>query len=473
MKKEWTILAGLVAFFLVAYSLPLTDPRIQAAILEAFKMLQWYARNHTLACVLPAMFIAGGIATFLSKEAVLRHLGPKANKVEAYSVASVSGTVLAVCSCSVLPMFAGIYRAGAGLGPAATFLYSGPAINVMAIFLTARVLGIRLGLARIIGAVVFSIVVGLLMAAIFQRGEEARAKATMQLPDPPPSRRTLWQTCLYFLSMIGFLIFSDWSNPSTTLLQVADGATAVLADHSAVRLPGGVPLEVAVLQDTRGDMLVQLAQPLADLKAGTKFTLAKAAVVATAENTPENYAWVAQVYHHRWYCAAACAAALLIMLWRWFRREELVEWLGNTWDFAKSIVPLLFGGVLITGFVAELLPAEQVARWVGGNSLQANFVSSLIGAMWYFATLTEIPILQALMDLGMGQGPALALLLAGPALSIPSIVVMHSYIGLRKTFVFVSLVVVLSTLAGMGYGYIVGDSVSHIAQGLAPVTAAF
>jgi uncharacterized membrane protein YraQ (UPF0718 family) len=305
MKKEWGIFLGLLTIFLIAYLLNFTDPKIQVAIMEAFYMLQWYARNHTLACVVPAMFIAGAIATFFSKEAVLRHLGPKANKVEAYGVASVSGTVLAVCSCSVLPMFAGIYRVGAGLGPAAAFLYSGPAINVMAIFLTARVLGVDLGIARIIGSVVFAVVIGLIMAAIFRKDEQEREVALMQLPDPPPSKRSLWQTALFLGAMIAFLVFADWANPS--------------------------------------------------------------------------------------------------------------------------------------------IPEELVASWVGGNSLLANFMASLIGAMWYFATLTEIPILEALIGLGMGRGPALALLLAGPALSLPSIAVIYSVIGFKKTFVFVFLTVIMST----------------------------
>lgn len=467
MKKEGTILAGILAVFLAAYFLPVTDPKIQQAIIEAFKMLQWYARNHTLACVVPAMFIAGGIATFLSKEAVLRHLGPKANKVEAYSVASVSGTVLAVCSCSVLPMFAGIYRVGAGLGPASAFLYSGPAINIMAIFLTARVLGVKLGLARMIGAVVFSVLIGVLMAAIFRKDEEVRTKAAMQLPDPPASKRALWQTCLYFAAMIGFLVFSDWSNPSDKIVQVADGATARLEDGTLVKLPDAAHLQVAVLQDTRGDMLVQLEQPAGQLKTGTKLTLALSDVAGLSETTPENYVWAATIYHLRWCFAGGCALALALMLWRWFEREELAQWMDNTWSFAKSIVPLLFGGVFVTGFVAALLPAEQVAKWVGGNSLQANFVSSVIGAMWYFATLTEIPILQALTGLGMGQGPALALLLAGPALSIPSIVVMNSYIGFRKTAAFVTLVVVMSTMVGMGYGRFIADDAPQIAENLA------
>jgi len=249
MKKELAILAGLAAIFLVAYFLNLADPRIQNAVMEAFSMLQWYARNHTLACVIPAMFIAGGIATFLSKEAVLRHLGPKANKLEAYSVASVSGTVLAVCSCSVLPMFAGIYRVGAGLGPASAFLYSGPAINVMAIFLTARVLGFDIGLARVIGAVAFAYIIGYLMAVIFRKEEQSREKAFLQLPDPPPSRRNLLQTSLYFASMIGFLVFSDWANPSKAVVPVKQDVVAVAAKGTRLTLPDQAQLDVGVIEE--------------------------------------------------------------------------------------------------------------------------------------------------------------------------------------------------------------------------------
>lgn len=439
MKREWGIFLGLAAIFLVAYFLNLSDPRIQVAIMESFRMLQWYARNHTLACVVPAMFIAGGIATFLSKEAVLKHLGPKANKMEAYTVASVSGTVLAVCSCSVLPMFAGIYRVGAGLGPASAFLYSGPAINVMAIFLTARVLGLELGLARVIGAVAFAYVIGFLMAAIFRKEEEVRSAAAMQLPDPPPSRRNLLQTSLYFASMIGFLVFSDWASPSQTILHKTDGTRLV----------------VAILQETTEDYRVQLEEPTGKLKEGAKLVVPLREIASKEQLTPPGYEWAATIHNIRWHLAGGCAVALLLMLWRWFDREELSEWMGQTWGFAKTIIPLLFAGVFVTGFVAALLPEERVAAWVGGNSFQANFVASLVGAMWYFATLTEIPILQALLGLGMGKGPALALLLAGPALSVPSIVVIYSVVGFRKTAVFVTLVVMMSAVVGMMFGWFV------------------
>jgi hypothetical protein len=437
MKREWGIFLGLLTIFLIAYFLNFTDGKIQNAIMEAFYMLQWYARNHTLACVVPAMFIAGGIASFLSKEAVLRHLGPKANKVEAYSVASVSGAVLAVCSCSVLPMFAGIYRVGAGLGPASAFLYSGPAINVMAIFLTARVLGYDLGIARVIGSVSFAVIIGVIMAAVFHKDEEKREAAVMQLPDPPPAKRSLLQTALFFAAMIGFLVFSDWANPSQTTIDKKDGT------H----------LKVAVLLETTDMLRVQIEEPVGDLKTGMKLTVPKTEILKTAYATPEGYEWANWIYTHRWYFAFACLAATLLMIGGWFQREELTEWMGQTWGFAKSIVPLLFGGVFITGFVGALIPDEAVARWVGGDSFGANMVASVIGAMWYFATLTEIPILETLIGLGMGRGPALSLLLAGPALSLPSIAVIYTVIGFRKTAVFVLLTVVMSAVVGMVFGW--------------------
>ena len=440
MKKEWGIFLGLLTIFLIAYLLNFTDPKIQVAIMEAFYMLQWYARNHTLACVVPAMFIAGAIATFFSKEAVLRHLGPKANKVEAYGVASVSGTVLAVCSCSVLPMFAGIYRVGAGLGPASAFLYSGPAINVMAIFLTARVLGFDLGIARVIGSVVFAVVIGLIMAAIFYKDEQEREVALMQLPDPPPSKRSLWQTALFLGAMIAFLVFADWANPSMTTIERTDGTK----------------MQVAVLLETTEMFRVQLEQPVGELKKGVKLIIPKDEIVSKVPATPEGYEWASWFYVNRWYFSFAFLAATLFMVWGWFDRDEINDWLGQTWGFAKSIIPLLFGGVFVTGFVGALIPEHLVASWVGGNSFVANFMASLIGAMWYFATLTEIPILEALIGLGMGRGPALALLLAGPALSLPSIAVIYSVIGFKKTFVFILLTVIMSTLVGMVFGWFFG-----------------
>jgi len=430
--KEAKIFSSLAAIFLAAYFLPLSNPDIQAAILEAFRMLQWYARNHTLACVVPALFIAGAITTFLSKEAVLKHLGPKARRVEAYSVASISGTILAVCSCSVLPMFTGIYRVGAGLGPASTFLYSGPALNILAIFLTARVLGFQLGLWRAVGAIVFGILLGLIMAVLFRKDEKEREAATLQLPESPQPKRKIWQTGLYFAAMMAFLIFSDWYNPGNVIVQLNDGT----------RLPG------VVLQETRNDVVLQLEDAVASSSAGEKVTLLKKDI----ESIQEQDSWVMDIFHARWFLAGLMGLAVLAMVRCWFDRDEIRDWMANTWDFTKLLVPLLFGGVFIVGFLGRLLPDQQIAAWVGDNGVVSTLVASVVGCLFYFATLTEIPILQALIEHGMAPSPALALLLAGPALSLPSILVIRSVLGIKKTLVFTALVVALATAAGQVYG---------------------
>ena len=430
--KQWKIFAAFVVVFLVAYYLPLSDGKVSGAVIEAFKMVQWYARNHTLACVVPALFIAGAITTFLSKAAVLRYLGPGANKVQAYGVASVAGTVLAVCSCSVLPMFAGIYRVGAGLGPASAFLYSGPAINVLAVFLTARVLGFELGVARAVGAIVFGIVIGLIMALVFRKEESARSAAAMQMPEQDKPRRSLGQTALYFACMIAFLVFSDWYNPGNVVVHRIDGTV----------------LHGTLLQETRDEITVQVAEPADGLAVGERVTLAKGQV-ATVD---QDKTWVVAIHQVRWYLAGAMGLAVLVMVWRWFDAGEVREWMHNTWDFAKLLLPLLFGGVFAVGFLAALLPDKVVASWVGDNSLASNFLASVVGCLFYFATLTEIPILEALIEHGMAKGPALALLLAGPALSLPSLLVIRSVVGNRKTAVFTVLVIVMATIVGLGYG---------------------
>jgi len=433
--KDWKKLARLVGIFLVAYLLPLGNPKVTNAILEAFRLLQWYAREHTLACVVPAMFIAGAISTFLSEASVVRYLGPTANRPLAYTVASVSGCVLAVCSCSVLPMFAGIYTMGAGLGPASAFLYSGPAINVMAIFLSARVLGFDIGVARAAGSIGFAFVIGLLMAFIFRRDEKRRQEAAMQVPPPPVPRRRLWKTTLYFAGMVLFLVFSDWANTNDMTITTREGTV----------------LTANVRYRTVDNMDVKVYQ--ADGKLSTETKRLNLADIAAVQPVPS---WAMTVHGIRWYLAGVMGLAVLLMLWKWFTREEFGKWMGATWDFGKMIVPLLFGGVFLTGFVGALIPEEYVATLVGGNGAFANFFASLVGALWYFATLTEIPVVETLMRLGMGKGPALALLLAGPALSLPSMLVICKIIGFRKTFVFCSLTVVLSALVGMAFGVFVG-----------------
>jgi len=432
MNREWKIFAALVTIFVAAYALPLGNPKIQEAIQEAFRLLQWYARNHTLACVVPALFIAGAIITFLSKASVMRYLGPNANPVLAYAVASVSGCVLAVCSCSVLPMFAGIYQLGAGLGPASAFLYSGPAINVLALFLSARVLGLSIGVARAVGAIVFAVAIGVMMMAVFRKGERAKVEAALQMPEPEKPSRHISKTALYLVCMVLFLVFSDWFNPGNVVVKTTDGRE----------------FKAVVIHETKDTVRFQLEENLGPEKTDDKIMLPKTEIAEMQELKT----WVLTVFHIRWYLAGLMALAVFIMAWRWFERDEIREWMHNTWQFTRLLVPLLYGGVFVVGFVSVLLPEKQVAQWVGDNSLRSNLVASVIGTFWYFATLTEIPITQALMKLGMHKGPVLALLLAGPALSLPNILVISKIMGSRRTLVFISLVIVMSTVVGILFG---------------------
>ena len=384
-RKKLVLILGA---FITAYFLPVEHLRFQSSIVEAFYMTKEYAREHVLFCLVPAFFIAGAIACFISQAAIMKYFGPGAKKVLAYGVASVSGTILAVCSCTVLPLFAGIHRRGAGLGPAIAFLYSGPAINVLAIILTARVLGWQLGLARAIAAIIFSIIIGLIMAGIYRK-EESEKQATADSVMDVDDARPLGQTVLYFLTMVLILVFAAWGKP---------------------------------------------AEPVGF--------------------------WDA-VYRIKWPLAISLLAILTLMLWRWFTKEELGEWVESTWDFTKQIIPLLFAGVLAAGMLMGrpgsdngLIPARYVAGLVGGNSIWANLFASIAGAFMYFATLTEVPILEGLIGNGMGQGPALALLLAGPALSLPNMIVIRSVIGTQKTVVYSVLVVIMATICGMLYGLI-------------------
>jgi uncharacterized membrane protein YraQ (UPF0718 family) len=431
-SREWKIFAAMAVVFGLAYYLPLADTKVAGAIIEAFKLVQWYARNHTLACVVPALFIAGAITTFLSQASVMKYLGPSSNKLAAYSVASVAGVVLAVCSCSVLPMFAGIYHLGAGLGPASAFLYSGPAINVLAVFLTTRVLGLEIGLWRAIGAIGFAFLVGLGMAGLFRREEREKVAAAIQMPESPPASRPIWQNALLLAAMIGFLVFSDWFNPGDAIVRRTDGGK----------------IRGVVLQEMRDEVMIQVQETGNGVRAGERITLPKKEIaeIVVAKS------WVMDVYRVRWFLAGFMGLAAALMTWRWIDRDELRTWMGNTWDFAKLLVPLLFGGVFVVGFVSALLPDRQIAMLVGDNTVTATLVGSVVGALFYFATLTEVPITQALIEHGMAPGPALALLLAGPALSLPNMLVLIKVMGVKKTVAFSVIIVIAATITGLLYG---------------------
>ncbi len=381
----------MIAAFLGCFYLPVEMLPFRNPLFEALALVKWYTREHVLLCLVPAFLIAGAISVFVSQASVIKYFGAKANKFLAYGVASVSGTILAVCSCTVLPLFSGIYRRGAGLGPATAFLYSGPAINVLAIILTARILGWELGVARVVGSVVFSVVVGLLMHLIFIKEERSSKNTGELLAGEEESSRPLYKEALYFASMVAFLIFANWAKP----------------------------------------------------QAG-------------------EYGLWAVIYSAKWYLSAGLIGLTAVMLVSWFKKEERTEWVSSSWGFAKQIMPFLLIGVLIAGlFLGRpgeegLIPSKIISDAVGGNSLAANLIASIAGAFMYFATLTEVPILQGLISSGMGKGPALALLLAGPALSLPNMLVIRGVIGTQKTFVYVSLVVAMATTSGILFGSMAG-----------------
>ncbi len=375
-----------ISVFLAAYFFRPDLSMIQNAVLESLALLHEYAREHVLLCLVPAFFIAGGIASFISQNAVIKYFGAKSNKFLAYTIASISGAILAVCSCTVLPLFTGIYKRGTGVGPATAFLYSGPAINVMAIILTARVLGVELGIARAVGAVVFAVIIGLLMHFIFIKDEQQRSDAEDNFTDQQAEDiRPLWQELVFFGGMLIFLIFANWPD---------SGIKGVISSIHSIK----------------------------------------------------------------WGIAGAGLILTVISVFSWFSKDDRKFWLSSTWDFSKQILPLLFAGVLIAGFLLgrpghkALIPEEWISGLVGGNSLLSNLIASIAGAFMYFATLTEVPILQGLLGAGMGKGPALALLLAGPALSLPNMLVIKSVLGTKKTLVYITLVVIMATISGILFG---------------------
>jgi hypothetical protein len=430
-KLEWKPLLWIVAGFLACFYLPVeliqNSERLRNAFFESLYLVRWYAQEHVLLCLVPAFFIAGAIAVFISQDSVMKYLGANANKVLAYSVASISGTILAVCSCTVLPLFAGIYRMGAGLGPATAFLYSGPAINILAIILTARILGLQLGIARAVGAIAFSVIIGLMMAFIFRKEELEKIEAQAGFPEPEVTR-PLWQNALFFAVMVGILVFANWAKPAELM-----GTWAAIY---AIKwwITGGLAIALAAILVVWFELNVGKVILVSGVTAVLAFQFSQIPMIAFA----------AGVIGLSWLTST--------------NKDEAGEWFRSSWDYAKQILPLLFMGVVVAGALLgrpgqeALIPSQWIIWAVGGNSIFSNFFAAFAGAFMYFATLTEVPILQGLIGNGMGQGPALALLLAGPALSLPNMLVIRSIMGTKKTVVFVSLVVVMATISGVVYG---------------------
>ena len=440
-KKELTILFWMIAIFAMVFFMPLGNERFMTAIDATLDLAKWYAQEHVVLCLLPAFLIAGVIAVFVSQGAVLKYFGANAKKWLSYTIAAISGGILAVCSCTILPLFTSIYKRGAGLGPAIAFLYSGPAISILSIILTARILGVEMGIARIVGAITFSIIIGLLMSFIFRKEEKAKKEEQMNIV-PPPEKRPMWQTSFHFFTLVLILVFANWGAPASsdtglwyyifTYKWYIVGALSLLLCWSLVRI-----LKLRVLGVVLGAMATAVSVILANLFIDdTKLIPLVPMIVAIT--------------------------ALAVILLFDKQDEENREWAISSWGFAKQILPLLAIGVVTAGFllgsthdntaIAGVIPNSWIEWAVGGNSLLSNFFASFTGAFMYFATLTEVPIIQGLLASGMGKGPALALLLAGPSLSLPNMLVIRGVMGTKKTIVYVTLVIVMATVSGFIYG---------------------
>lgn len=448
LRREWRmLLAGTMAFVLL-FSLPVGWPRLDHAVLEALALTRWYAQEHFLLCLVPAFLIAGAIAVFINQAAVMKYLGPAAPKPMAYGMGAVSGSILAVCSCTVLPLFGSIWRRGAGLGPAIAFLYSGPAINVLAVILTASVLGTELGIARAVGAISFSILIGLAMHFIYRKQERSRPVKPLVLP-AAAEERPLWQTAAWFAALVGILVFANWGRP-----QEATGAWYgiwVAKWHLSALFGLALGAMMVLWFDVRWWKVALVVAATALAWSATRSWLLPG-FGAQLPGSENGLPWAALVPF------TVAVTGLVVVSSAGKATDEGRDWIEQSWGFAKQITPLLLVGILLAGLLLGrpgeegLVPRHWVAAAVGGNSLAANFCAALAGALMYFATLTEIPILQGLIGNGMGKGPALALLLAGPAVSLPNMLVIRSILGTGKTLVFVALVVAMSTLAGFVYG---------------------
>ncbi len=433
-KKEFKILGWIAAVFAGVYFLPLENARFQEAIQATLDLSKWYAREHVVLCLLPAFLIAGVIAIFVSQASVIKYFGAGAKKWLAYLIASVSGTILAVCSCTILPLFSSIHKRGAGLGPAIAFLYSGPAINILAIILTARILGMEMGIARVIGAVVFAVVIGSVMSLIYRKEENAKREEQVNFPNIP-EKRPLWQTAFHFFTLVVILVFANWGSPAEG---TSDGAWFWIWSNK--------------WNITIGFSLLLIISLIFILKLKWQHVLLATVATAAAGFLSSSAIFTVLV------AIASISTILLIDK----KDNDNKEWMISTWGFTKQIMPMLAIGVVIAGFllgsthdttqIAGIIPNSWISSLVGGNSIFSNIFASIVGAFMYFATLTEVPILQGLIAAGMGKGPALALLLAGPSLSLPNILVIRGVIGTQKTLVYVALVIIMASISGLIYG---------------------
>jgi uncharacterized membrane protein YraQ (UPF0718 family) len=430
-----------------------------------------YLSLHVLLCLIPAFFIAGAMMVFIPKEAIVKYMGKDSKRIIAYPVAAISGLLLAVCSCTVLPLFAGIKKKGAGLGPAMTFLFSAPAINILAITYTGVLIGMDIAIARALIALGFSILIGLLMEFIFrEKNKETEEESTEnnneeKLEETEIKERNKINTKIVLQSILVILLITtgvliaflnrnyllDWGINNPPLIQTIIWGIGVFLFVACIFFINNRSLNLFVgliyllftgtsqinfFTSGSSNDTTQIKYTIEYLKSEAfRIDLANMGIKAVL--------------------SLVVAAVILWYVLKTFDKEDIKEWMNETWSFVKMIFPYLILGVFIAGILGELIPENFIQNLVGENTVVANIIGVLFGVIAYFPTLMEVPIARMFLDLGMSRGVLLAYLLADPELSIQSILVTRKFIGDKKNLVYVLLVIIFTVIAGLLFGLIV------------------
>jgi uncharacterized membrane protein YraQ (UPF0718 family) len=431
-----------------------------------------YLAAHVLLCLLPAFFIAGALSALIPKEAITKYLGRDASKWISYPASALGGFVLAVCSCTIMPLFASIYKKGAGLGPAITFLFVGPAINILAISFTGVQIGMDIAIARIVLSIIFGIGIGLLMAWFFRRDDEAHNDATNNRHALTSGAKVPGRTWVFFVLLLGVLIsgtlqvklltnsyatftlpgswassFQTWldgivpPNPSLGIEGVSVHGVLLIGLLTLIGITAWLGLNHV---DEEFNTWTYVALGLITLT----LIMASFKVVAIAGGLSVGITGklIAEI---------VLIAAVWWMAVKHFEPYDIQEWLWEMWRFVKQIIPLLLVGVFVAGMARAIIPATWIQTIAGSNTVWANLIGVLFGVFMYFPTLVEVPIAQTFLSLGMHRGPLLAYLLADPELSLQSILITNSVVGRKKTVVYVVLVTIFSTLSGLVFGWFI------------------
>ena len=437
-------------------------PYLSNLLLAGWTSLLDYLAAHVLLCLVPAFIIAGFMSTMIPKETITRYLGPKAAKWIAYPASALGGFILAVCSCTILPLFAGIWKRGAGLGPAITFLFVGPAINILAITYTGATIGMDIALARLALSIVFGIVIGLLMAWIFRKDENKRLDQLASdgvFDQNVKVKPAVWG--LFLLLFAVLIVGTLQVRPLTTIFTSLDLSSPWITALATNLEPLGLTLQglllilmLIVIGFTAWKGFENIYEHWSKWTNATILLIALTILLAALK---EDLGSMSIDITGRFIGVFILLIAIGFVARRYFEQDELTGWIWETWKFVKQIFPLLIVGVFLAGMVRVIIPESWVRTIAGQNTLLANFVGVIFGVFMYFPTLVEVPIAKMFLDLGMARGPLLAYLLADPELSLQSILVLNGVMGKQKTAVYVSLVAIFSTLAGYLFGLVLAS----------------